>query len=852
MPLARSLSITALAPVEVVAAGFHDPLGIAADEAGTLYVSDADAGTITRIDPDGRLRVVARGLRKPAGLAFDPAARLLIAEEGSGRVLGRDSFGASSVVASGIKKPRWLAVEPDGTIYVVARGLRTARERGEHDVDDDHDKAGGDVVVRLEHGVAPEVFVDGVEGLQAIAHHAGSLYAVAGRLGGKHEHASAAVVRISIGASGQPGALEPLVRVRAQHPIGLVVDRLGAVFFTVKRLRGNSEEERRGLILKWLPDGRLETFAAGLHDPRGLALEAAGHLLTVDEGDGHRDRGRLLRFRAPAPPELHPPAFTNRSPVVVPGTAEAGSRVSAHRLEEPGTMLATAMAGAPSGSFTLRIPLVTNAENHLILVTTGAGGLGLTSARVDASIVHDDVPPSLRILQPLGGAFVRQVATLVARATDGGSGVASVVFTLDGQLLGTLPNSDPLQVFTASLAFDSTRVADGVHTLAITAQDRAGNVSSATQSLIVDNTEPETEITAGPAGETSDTTAVFTVTGMDALTPVASLEFAWRLDEGSWSGFAPETTVMLRGLAEGAHIFEVKARDLAGNEDLTAARRAFTVSLLGVTITEPADRDTVPEGLLLVRGTVQAGGVEVGVTVNDAPAAVQGTSFAALVPVTPATTSLTARATTARGQTTSHQVAIAVTAAPAPPVVLLASPASGVAPATVRFSILSDVVATRVDLDADGDGVDDFTGARLERQPFTFSRPGLYTPQVTVTDKHGAQFTAATVVVAYDQMSFDVQLRAKWSGMRDALRRADIEGALQFVAIDSKQAFRTDFTIMAAFLPTLAAGLEDIRFVAVRGNFAECELLTVENGRTLSYYVEFIRDVDGIWRLAFF
>lgn len=40
--------------------------------------------------------------------------------------------------------------------------------------------------------------------------------------------------------------------------------------------------------------------------------------------------------------------------------------------------------------------------------------------------------------------------------------------------------------------------------------------------------------------------------------------------------------------------------------------------------------------------------------------------------------------------------------------------------------------------------------------------------------------------------------------------------------------------------------------MAVRGNFAEYELLTVELGQTLSYYVEFVRDIDGIWRIAFF
>ena len=85
-----------------------------------------------------------------------------------------------------------------------------------------------------------------------------------------------------------------------------------------------------------------------------------------------------------------------------------------------------------------------------------------------------------------------------------------------------------------------------------------------------------------------------------------------------------------------------------------------------VTITEPADGATVATGSLLVTGTVEAGGEEVGVTVNDFPAAVHGKTFAALVPVTPETTSLPAAATTPSGPTASQSIAITVSA-PATP-----------------------------------------------------------------------------------------------------------------------------------------------------------------------------------------
>ncbi len=60
------------------------------------------------------------------------------------------------------------------------------------------------------------------------------------------------------------------------------------------------------------------------------------------------------------------------------------------------------------------------------------------------------------------------------------------------------------------------------------------------------------------------------------------------------------------------------------------------------------------------------------------------------------------------------------------------------------------------------------------------------------------------------------------------------------------------FTELASLLATVGTDLGDIQFVEVRGNLAEYELLAVENGQTMSYYVEFIRDEDEQWHLKFF
>lgn len=114
--ISRATPAAQSASLEVVAAGFVDPVGVAVDASSTIVVSDRIAGTIVQIAADGSQSILLSGLHRPAGLAFDPAGGLLIAEQGSGRVLRRDPSGALGILAAGINGPRWIAAAGDGMV----------------------------------------------------------------------------------------------------------------------------------------------------------------------------------------------------------------------------------------------------------------------------------------------------------------------------------------------------------------------------------------------------------------------------------------------------------------------------------------------------------------------------------------------------------------------------------------------------------------------------------------------------------------------------------------------------------------------------------------------------------------
>jgi hypothetical protein len=98
---------------------------------------------------------------------------------------------------------------------------------------------------------------------------------------------------------------------------------------------------------------------------------------------------------------------------------------------------------------------------------------------------------------------------------------------------------------------------------------------------------PDTTITQGPPdlGKACETSVPFAWTGTDNLTEPAALTYAYKLDNGDWSGYAADATHLFENLSEGLHTVQVRAKDGDGNVDPTPAGRQFYVDLTAPTLT---------------------------------------------------------------------------------------------------------------------------------------------------------------------------------------------------------------------------------------------------------------------------
>jgi hypothetical protein len=178
--------------------------------------------------------------------------------------------------------------------------------------------------------------------------------------------------------------------------------------------------------------------------------------------------------------------------------------------------------------------------------------------------VLDLTAPTVSITSPANGASVRGSITLSASASDNVA-VGYVDFLVNGALVGT----DAASPY--SLSWNTAALADGPAVITARAYDTSNNsTTSAGVTVTVDNTVPDTTISAGPTGTVTSTSASFSFSSSEA-----SVTYNCKLDGGNYT--ACTSPKNYTGLAGGVHTFYVRASDAAGNVDATPASQSWTV-----------------------------------------------------------------------------------------------------------------------------------------------------------------------------------------------------------------------------------------------------------------------------------
>ena len=211
------------------------------------------------------------------------------------------------------------------------------------------------------------------------------------------------------------------------------------------------------------------------------------------------------------------------------------------------------------GVFSVSLAVTSNGGNKAVSVS-GTGVADTTAP--DTTITAN--PPALTNATSAGFSFT---------ATEAGS---TFECKLDGAAFAACTSPQ-----------NYSALAVGSHTFQVRAIDAAGNTdpTPATFSWTIDTTAPDTTLTATPPAVTSSTSASFSFTATEA-----GSTFECKLDGGAFG--ACTSPQNYSALAAGAHTFQVRAVDPAGNTDPTPATFGWTIDTTApdttLTATPPA------------------------------------------------------------------------------------------------------------------------------------------------------------------------------------------------------------------------------------------------------------------------
>jgi hypothetical protein len=159
-------------------------------------------------------------------------------------------------------------------------------------------------------------------------------------------------------------------------------------------------------------------------------------------------------------------------------------------------------------------------------------------------------------------------------------------------------------------------------------------------------------------------------------------------------------------------------------------------------------------------------------------------------------------------------------------------------------------------MDFEGDGVIDYTGTTFEDISHTYTAEGIYYPTLTVTDDQGNTYSDTIAITVLNKAQIDALLKSKWEGMKGALRYKDVEGALTQFVEETKEQYRQAFNYISDIIPDVVNGMQNIELVYLKDKVSKFrirrEQIIEGNPQEITYYVYFVKDNDGIWKIEKF
>ena len=457
----------------------------------------------------------------------------------------------------------------------------------------------------------------------------------------------------------------------------------------------------------------------------------------------------------------------------------------------------------------------------------------------------------------------RSTTYTITVSGPGGTASAQATVTVTVPLPSIAIDADPPSVVAGAF---STLTWRSAHADTVTIDPGVGRVDANGSMVVFPSATTTYTVTAqGLGGTVTQTTTINVrvpepeiafVVDRPTIAPGTSATLSWNTNHADTCTLAPDFgSVGPNGTAQ---VMPPRTTEYvltaAGPGGTTTARVTIAVIAdIAVTIISPADHAVIARPDVMVCGTFDnSSGNETGITVNGKPAMVYGNTFAINhVSLLNGENTIAVTATDIDGQTGTEQVSVTATQ-PAHHVTVNAAVESGSLPLASALAISGTFGIADSGLSFSGPGPVEIVESGADRYRIRLTDPGIY--YVTAEVVHGAAvYTDTIAMLGVDPVEIDLLLRQKWSDMKTALRSGDIEQALRYHHPRSQERYRAIYTALGSDLPGLAAQMEDISRIYCVDGTAKYRIRQTHDvdGRLvpITYYVYFVRDDNGLWRI---
>jgi hypothetical protein len=186
------------------------------------------------------------------------------------------------------------------------------------------------------------------------------------------------------------------------------------------------------------------------------------------------------------------------------------------------------------------------------------------------------------------------------------------------------------------------------------------------------------------------------------------------------------------------------------------------------------------------------------------------------------------------------------------PLQVTANAYTGAAPLSINLAVMSQTGSPiqTIGVDPGGNGSVDSNTANGSNGnvSLTYSAPGTYVVNVTITDALGSHSQAVAITV-WDPAQMDNFFNAVWTGMNNALIAGDKTKALTYLNTSARAKYGPVFDALLPDMPGIIASYSPLQRLQIYPDIGEYAVNRVIHGVNRIFLIYFLLDNDGVWRI---